>query len=307
MKTITIAEATTVLAALLNNGYSRTKVKQLLKYRAVQVDGATVSHPEHPLAGGNVLTVSTEKEATSTSLPCPGIDILFEDEDLVVINKPAGLLTIASASEKTRTAFYKISACMAARPQGRDRVFVVHRLDQGASGLLLFAKNEAAQHTLQKIWPQAEKRFVAVVEGTPAAAEGTITSVLCESKNHRVYSAAKNSAEGKPAETRYKVVRSCGDFSLVELTPITARKNQFRVHLADLGHPVVGDKKYGAKSDPIKRLALHASQLVLPHPTTGQALVFTARMPQKFHTLLKSEAPAADAIKGAGPASTPAT
>lgn len=303
MKTIAIAEATTVLAVLLQNGYSRTKIKQLLKYRAVQVDGAVVSHPEHPLTEGSVLTVSTEKEASSASLPaCPGIDILFEDADLVVINKPAGLLTIASASEKTRTAFYKISSCMAARPQGRDRVFVVHRLDQGASGLLLFAKNEAAQHSLQKSWPQVEKRFVAVVEGAPAAETGTITSLLCESpKNHRVYSAAKNSPEGKPAETRYKVVRRGSDYSLVELTPITARKNQLRVHLADLGHPVVGDKKYGAKTDPIKRLALHASQLVLPHPTTGQALVFTARMPQKFHNLLKAEPAAADDRKPAPP------
>jgi len=292
MKTIAIADATTVLAALQSSGYSRTKVKQLLKYRAVQVDGVVVSHPEHVLAAGNILTVSTEKEGSTAPLLCPGIDILFEDDDLVVINKPAGLLTIASASEKTRTAFYKLSACMGARPQGRDRVFVVHRLDQGASGLLLFAKNEAAQHSLQKFWPQAEKRFFAVVEGTPAAATGTITSFLNESINHRMYSTPKNTGEGKPAETRYRVMRSCGDYSLVEVSLITTRKNQLRVHLADLGHPVVGDKKYGAKTDPIKRLALHASQLVLPHPTTGQALVFSARMPQKFHSLLTMEQPA---------------
>lgn len=291
MKTIAIADATTVLAALQSNGYSRTKVKQLLKYRAVQVDGVDVTHPEHALAAGNVLTVTTEKEASTATPPCPGIDILFEDADLVVINKPAGLLTIASASEKTRTAFYKLSACMSARPQGRDRVFVVHRLDQGASGLLLFAKNEAAQHSLQKLWPQAEKRFVAVVEGTPAAGSGIISNFLHESKHHRMYASAKQGDEGKPAETRYRVVRSAGDYSLVEVTLVTTRKNQLRVHLADLGHPVVGDKKYGAKSDPIKRLALHAAHLALPHPTTGQALVFTARMPQKFHALLQQEQP----------------
>ena len=293
MKTIAITDTTTVLAALQKSGYSRTKVKQLLKYRAVQVDGVVVSHPEHALAAGNTLTVSTEKEGSSTATQlCPGIDILFEDDDLVVINKPAGLLTIASASEKTRTVFYKLSACMETRPQGRDRVFVVHRLDQGASGLLLFAKNEAAQHSLQKAWPQAEKRFFAVVEGPPATASGTITSFLSESINHRMYSTPKNTGEGKAAETRYRVMRSCGDYSLVEVSLITTRKNQLRVHLADLGHPVVGDKKYGAKTDPIKRLALHASQLVLAHPTTGQALVFSARMPQKFHSLLTVEQPA---------------
>lgn len=161
------------------------------------------------LAVGNTLTVSTEKEGNSTATQlCPGIDILFEDDDLVVINKPAGLLTIASASEKTRTVFYKLSACMETRPQGRDRVFVVHRLDQGASGLLLFAKNEAAQHSLQKAWPQ-ETLFRRGRRNT-ATASGTITSFLSESINHRMYSTPKNTGEGKAAETRYRVTAATG-------------------------------------------------------------------------------------------------
>ena len=172
MKSITIQEASTVLAALLEHGYSRTKIKQLLKYRAVQVDGRPVQRLEHALVPGNKITITSEKEATEQPADCPGIKIVYEDGDILVIDKPAGLLTIASASEKNRTAFYKVSACLSARPQGRDGVFVVHRLDQGPSGLLVFAKNEAAQHELQNSWTQAEKQFLVVVEGEPAQKKG---------------------------------------------------------------------------------------------------------------------------------------
>lgn len=291
MKSIAIEQTTTVLEALLKNGYSRTKIKQLLKYRAVQVDAVAVSQLEHPLAPGNLLTITTEKEPPVRPLDCPGIDILYEDADLLVINKPAGLLTIASAKEKTNTAFYKLSACLSARPQGRDRVFVVHRLDQGASGLLLFAKNEAAQHALQKSWPKVEKKFLVVVEGQLPRESGQVSGYLRESTIHRMHATTQNNAEGKYAETHYRVVRSCGEYSLVEVELITTRKNQLRVHLADLGHPVVGDKKYGAQTDPIKRMAVHASFLAFPHPTTGEPMSFTLAMPHKFNILLKPGTP----------------
>ncbi len=288
MKSIPIQEASTLLAALLERGYSRTKIKQLLKYRAVQVDGVPVQRLEHALAPGNQITITSEKETPEKPVDCPGIKIVYEDEDILVIDKPAGLLTIASAREKSRTAFYKVSACLSARPQGRDRVFVVHRLDQGASGLLVFAKTEAAQHGLQKSWPQAEKRFLVLVEGQLAQQKGTVRGYLCESKIHRMYSTRKSDQAGKYAETHFEVIRSSPEFSLVEISLITARKNQLRVHLAEMGHPVVGDKKYGAKTDPIKRMAVHASLLAFPHPSTGEAMHFTLPMPQKFNILLKS-------------------
>lgn len=291
MKSIPIKETTTLLATLLQSGYSRTKIKQLLKYRAVQIDGVIVSRPESPLSSGNLVTITTEKEAAERPVDCPGIKIIHEDEDIVVINKPAGLLTIASASEKSKTAFYKLSSCLSARPQGPDRVFVVHRLDQGASGLLVFAKNEAAQHALQKSWPEAEKQFLAVVEGQVAQANGKVSGYLCESQTHRMFTTTKTNSEAKYAETAYQVLRSSTEFTLVEVRLITARKNQLRVHLADLGHPVVGDKKYGAKTDPIKRLAVHASLLAFPHPTTGEPMRFTLPMPQKFNILLKVSQP----------------
>ncbi|MDD2462376.1 MAG: RluA family pseudouridine synthase [Desulfobulbus sp.] len=291
MKSIPIEETSTVLAELLKCGYSRTKIKQLLKYRAVEIDEVAVNRLEQSVSPGNIVTIATEKEMAERPVDCPGIKIVYEDEDLLVINKPAGLLTIASASEKNKTAFYKVGACLGARPKGRDRAFVIHRLDQGASGLLVFAKNEEAQHGLQKSWAQAEKQFLIVVEGQLLEKKGKVSNYLCESKIHRMFATTKNNSEGKYAETDFLVVRSSSEFSLVEVSLITSRKNQLRVHLADMGHPVVGDKKYGAKTDPIKRIAMHASLLAFPHPTTGEPMRFTLPMPLKFNVLLKSAQP----------------
>ncbi len=291
MQSIPIKEPSTVLAVLLQCGHSKTKIKQLLKYRAIQVDGVAATRAEQPLKPGSTLTVTTEKEAAERPVDCPGITIIYEDDDILVIDKPAGLLTIASAKEKNRTVFYKVSACLSARPQGRDRAFVVHRLDQGASGLLVFAKNEAAQHTLQQSWPKAEKKFLVVVEGELLQDAGTVTGFLAESKAHRMFATSKSDDQGKFAETQFQVVRRSAEFSLVEVSLITARKNQLRVHLADMGHPVVGDKKYGAKTDPMKRLAVHAALLSFPHPTSGELLRFTLPLPQKFNSLLKGAEP----------------
>lgn len=291
MKSIPIQEPTTLLAALLQSGYSRTKIKQLLKYRAVQVDGTTAIRLEHPLSAGDLVTITTATEAADRPVDCPGIPIVYEDADILVIDKPAGLLTIASAKEKARTVFYKLNACLSARPQGPNRVFVVHRLDQGASGLLVFAKNEAAQHSLQKSWPDAEKKFLAVVEGALLQESGKVSGYLCESKIHRMFTTTKSNGEGKYAETRFRVVRRSPEYSLVEVDLITTRKNQLRVHLAELGHPVAGDKKYGAKTDPLKRMALHASMLAFSHPVTGEPMRFSLAMPQKFNDLFKPAQP----------------
>jgi RluA family pseudouridine synthase len=291
MKTIPLQEETTVLEALLKAGYSRTKIKQLLKYRAVRSGDLALTRLDQPVRAGDVLVVTSEKEGTVRYPPCPGLDILYEDEDILVIDKPPGLLTIASETEKQKTAYYKLTACLGERPDSKERVFIVHRLDQGTSGLLVFAKNEAAKHALQRSWPDARKKYRAIVEGTPPQPAGTIKSYLCESKIHRVYSVKTDNGEGKYAETTYQVVQTTGDYALLELTLITGRKNQIRVHLADLGHPVVGDKKYGAKTDPIKRMALQSYALAFTHPTSGLPMEFTLELPGKFKTLLKESRP----------------
>ena len=285
MKKIDVQEATTLLALLLKAGYSRTKIKQLLKYRAVRQDDRPLTRIDQTLAVGDSLTVASEKEEGGRYRPCPGLPIVYEDEDILVIDKPSGLLTIASATEKKRTAYYKLTACLQER-EGEARVFIVHRLDQGTSGLLVFAENETVKHALQGSWSEVRKRYRAIVEGVPQKSSGTISGYLCESKIHRVYSVATDTEAGKYAETEYKLVRTEGEYSLLEVIPVTGRKNQIRVHLADLGHPVVGDKKYGAKTDPIRRLALQSCFLAFVHPTSGKPMEFSLEQPTKFNTLI---------------------
>ena len=292
MKKMTINEETTLLAALIKSGYSRTKVKQLLKYRAVSVDGLPAIRLDQMLAPGAEVTITSAKEGTTRFPPCPGIDIVYEDDDILVIDKPPRLLTIASETEKTKTAYHMLTACISERTDGKDRVFIVHRLDQGTSGLLVFAKNETAKHRLQTSWQDARKKYRAIVEGVPQKSSDTISSYLCESKIHRVYSVKEDNGEGKYAETKYEVVQTEGAFALLEVTLLTGRKNQIRVHLADRGHPVVGDKKYGASTDPIKRLALQSYFLAFNHPTSGEPMEFTLDMPGKFKTLLRKKSPA---------------
>lgn len=291
MKKILVHEEIPLLELMLKNGYSRTKIKQLVKYRAILADTLPITRIDHALSPGTLLTITSEKESATQYPPCPGIDILYEDEDILVIDKPPGLLTIASETERMKTAYYMLTACMGERADDQERIFIVHRLDQGTSGLLVFAKNETAKHTLQKTWPDARKKYRAIVEGAPQKSSGTIANYLCESKIHRVYSMQTDNGEGKYAETRYEVVKAADEYSLLEVTLVTGRKNQIRVHLADLGHPVAGDKKYGAKTDPIKRLALQSYFLAFTHPTSSQPMEFTLDMPGKFHSLLAPKRP----------------
>jgi 23S rRNA pseudouridine1911/1915/1917 synthase len=293
MNKIKIKEETTLLAALVKSGYSRTKIKQLLKYRAVSVGELPATRLDQVLTAGDVLTITGEGEGPTRFTPCPGLEIIYEDEDILVIDKPPRLLTIASETEKTKTAYYMLTACIGERTaDGKGRVFIVHRLDQGTSGLLVFAKNEEAKHTLQGSWQDARKKYRAVVEGVPQKSSDTISSYLCESKIHRVYSVKEDNGEGKFAQTMYQVVQAQDDYALLDVTLLTGRKNQIRVHLAELGHPVAGDKKYGAKTDPIKRLALQSYFLAFNHPTSGEPMEFTLDMPGKFKALLRKKDPA---------------
>jgi 23S rRNA pseudouridine1911/1915/1917 synthase len=162
--------------------------------------------------------------------------------------------------------------------------------------LLVFAKSDAAKRTLQEQWPEVDKHYVAVVEGVPSKPRGIISSCLRESKALRVHT-VRGKGEGKLSVTHYAVREAGPEYALLDITLTTGRKNQIRVHLADLGHPVAGDKKYGAKTDPIGRMALHAASLAFPHPLTGERLEFTAAVPGRFQTLFP---------KGAGTTSEPA-
>lgn len=215
-----------------------------------------------------------------------GLTILYEDSDIIVVDKTAGLLTVGTASNKTRTAYYILTdyvrkGCL----KSRNRIFTVHRLDQWTSGVLVFAKSEEVKLRMQARWKETQKKYLAVVHGRLDQKDGIITSYLAENKAFVVYSTT-DQAKGKLAQTAYKVLEETDRFSLLELSLLTGRKNQIRVHLADKGHPVVGDRKYGKAGDRFRRLALHSKSISFKHPSTGKLLTFDAKVPAYFRNLL---------------------
>ena len=271
----------------LPGGLSRKDAKNLLRFKAVAVAGVAAPRHDTPLTPGTVVRIAFGKHTPSGTVLPSGVEILFEDESLIVIHKPAGLLTIATESEKTRTAYAQLTAYVRARsPRGDARIFIVHRLDRETSGLLVFARTEAVKYALQNHWKSVTKKYQAVVEGVPVPAQGTLRSALVENETLQVRSARPEREDAKIAITHYRVLRAHETTALVELTLETGRKNQLRVHLAEAGHPIVGDQKYGATTDPARRLALHACELKLRHPVSGEALDFRDPLPEKLRTLV---------------------
>ncbi|MFO1022798.1 MAG: RluA family pseudouridine synthase [Planctomycetales bacterium] len=264
----------------------RTKIRQWLKYGSIQVNGLPASRTNHPLQVGDVVLIAPSQEAPAkTSLPA-GLRIVFEDESLLVIDKPENLLSMASDTEKDKTVYaFLTDYVRRGNPRSPERVWIVHRLDFETSGLMVFARTEDAKRILQENWDQTEKRYLAVVEGAPPEEQGTVTSHLDESGPYKVFSAPAGE-QTRLAITDYKILQRSADFSQVELILQTGRRNQIRVHMADLGCPVVGDRKYGAQTNPARRVALHASFLRICHPVSGEFLNFESPLPGNLARLL---------------------
>ncbi|OGQ96971.1 MAG: hypothetical protein A2521_11590 [Deltaproteobacteria bacterium RIFOXYD12_FULL_57_12] len=283
MRKIVAKEETNLFDLLTGAGYSRTKVKQLLKHRAIAVGALTMTRHDHRLLPGDEVLIRSPREAIVEARHCPGLEIVYEDNEILVIDKPAGLLTIATARERTKTAYYMLNDYLAGQPgAATERIFIVHRLDRDTSGLLVFAKNEIAKRVLQENWSKVDKKYSAVVEGVPAAMSGQVAGHLRESKALRVHTVKGGQEGDQYAVTGYTVLQSGNGYSLLDIDLVTGRKNQIRVHMADLGHPVAGDRKYGAKTDPLGRLALHGSYLAFAHPVTGKRMEFTRQQPDGF-------------------------
>ena len=286
MKEFVVKEEAGLFDYLLSLGFNRTRVKQFLKYRAVAVNNKTIVTHDHHLHPGDRISLSFEKKTVSGTAPKFGIQILYEDDAVLVIDKPAGLLTIGTERERTKTAYFQLNEFLRERnPDKKERIFIVHRLDRETSGLIVFAKNEAVKRRLQENWTTVEKQYLAVVEGVPKETEGTISSYLNETSTLRVYE-DKASKKSKYAVTKYKVLKSSRENSLIEVHIETGRKHQIRVHLSGIGHPVAGDKKYGSETDPLKRLALHASRLSFTHPLTKKRMDFESKPPHAFGPLV---------------------
>ncbi|WP_372752384.1 RluA family pseudouridine synthase [Labilibaculum sp.] len=216
-----------------------------------------------------------------------GCAILYEDQDIIVVDKVSGLLTMGSDRERQKTAYQHVTHYVKkGNVRSRNRIFIVHRLDKDTSGVLVFAKTVEAKTFLQTEWSNFSKKYIAVVEGKLAEKEGIIESYLTENSIHRVFS-IKNPNKGKYAKTAYKVFRESKYFSMLDIKLFTGRKNQIRVHFADMGHPVVGDKVYGIKGKGVKRLALHSASLTMQHPYTKKEMTFESSIPPFFKQLLK--------------------
>ncbi|WMJ21922.1 RluA family pseudouridine synthase [Paludicola sp. MB14-C6] len=265
---------------------ARNKVKAHLTHREVSVDGVVTTKYDYLLKKGQVVKIDRSGKPQQASAS-DFLEIIYEDNDFIVINKPAGLLSIATDTEKVATAYHLLTEYVKQK-DAENRIFVVHRLDRDTSGVLMVAKNEEIKYALQDHWDELVifRGYIALVEGQLEEKEGQITSWLKETKTHFVYSSDKN-GDGQKAVTNYKVLQESANLSMLEVKLETGRKNQIRVHMQDLGHPIIGDKKYGSHVNPIRRLGLHAHKLEFIHPITKQKVSFLAPIPRKFKAILK--------------------
>jgi RluA family pseudouridine synthase len=215
-----------------------------------------------------------------------GLEIVYEDDSIIVIDKPPGMLTMSTEKEKEKTAYFALTDYVRkGYAKSSKRVFIVHRLDRETSGLVVFAKTEAAKFYLQDHWDETNKKYLAIVHGKLKSQSGTITSYLAENKAYVVYS-TDDREKGRLSHTAYKMLMEVKDLTLLEVELLTGRKHQIRVHLADHGHPIVGDRKYGKRDDEHKRIALHSLSLSFKHPVSGKECIFETRVPEYFRRLM---------------------
>lgn len=263
----------------------RTSIKEMLRHGQVLVNGEPVSQPTREVNVGDVIKVNFTREFKV--FYHRRVKLVYEDDHILVINKGYGLLSMASDREREETA-YNIMREYLKWKDPRNKLFIVHRLDRDTSGLMVMAKSVEAKEGLQHNWNNMvlERTYVAVVEGEPEQPEGMVRSYLLENSKHEVYSSQDPASGGQLAVTRYNTLRKGNGYTLLAVQLDTGRKNQIRVHMKDLGHPIAGDRRYGAKSSPIHRLALHAQTLRFIHPITRKDMNFTTPVPAKFMVAL---------------------
>lgn len=263
----------------------RTGVKELLKYGQVMVDGEVTTQFDAPLAPGNNVSVNFTRPFVT--FYNRRMKLVYEDDDIIVVNKGYGLLSMGNDKIKEGTA-YSILRDYLKTKDPRNKLFIVHRLDQHTSGLMVFAKSIEAKERLQHNWNNMvlQRQYVCVVEGKVRQEQGEIRNLLAENSQHMVF-VTEDPKIGKPALTRFTTVKTGNGYSLLEVQLETGRKNQIRVHMKELGHPIAGDRKYGAKSSPINRLALHAMTIRFVHPITRKLMDFSTPVPNSFLSMVK--------------------
>lgn len=282
IETYPVREASRLLDFLIASmpERKRTAIKNLLSHNQIAVNGQPVTQFDTELKPGDEVKANLTREFRV--FYNRRLKIVYEDDDIIVVNKGYGLLSMGTDKIKEGTA-YSILRDYLKWKDPRNKLFIVHRLDRDTSGLMVFAKSEEAKNRLQHNWNNMviSRKYLAVVEGKPEPEEGILRSYLAENSRFEVYSTDKPE-EGQLAITRYKTLRSRNGYSLMEVSLDTGRKNQIRVHMKDLGHPIAGDRRYGAKSSPIHRMALHAQTLRFVHPMTRKDMNFSTPVPASF-------------------------
>ncbi len=260
---------------------SKTTVRSYLKNRQVSINGIPTTKFDAEVKNEDIVEINLglARNAFRHSM----LDIVYEDDYIIIVNKKNGLLSMATDRERKRTAYFILSEYLK-QQDSTNRIFIVHRLDRETSGLLMFAKSMEIQHTLQQNWAEMvlERKYVAVVCGCPQHDNGTVHSYLKENKALIMYS-TNDSEEGEEAITHYNVLKRSRSKALVELELETGRKNQIRVHMKDLGCPILGDKKYGGEPTEMNRVALHASKIRFIHPVTNKEMTFDTGIPSRFN------------------------
>ena len=286
--TFKVVEPAQLIAFIMEkmHGMSRNRAKALISNRVVLVNNAITTHPLAELKPGDVVQLDRSKH--KKSFHCKELDIVFEDPYLFIIDKHPGLLSMSNNSRQ-QTVQTVLNRYLE-KGGGRNTSHLVHRLDRDTSGLMVYAKDVQTQQSLINSWQQlvSDRRYLALVKGEFEQTRGRIQSWLTEDKKFITHSSPVDNG-GKYAVTHYNVLASSNGYSLVECELETGRKNQIRVHMAQLGHPVVGDRKYGSDEDPMRRLGLHAYMLCFTHPVTGNHLRFETPVPYCFEKLLNAE------------------
>jgi 23S rRNA pseudouridine1911/1915/1917 synthase len=258
----------------------RTRIKKLLQSGTIRINDRPVTLHSYKLKPGDVFEINKQDViASKAGLP---FEVLFEDKDIIVIDKPAG--TPTSSTDGSLSIQEVISEFLKRQSKGRFRAHVVHRLDKEVSGVLLFAKTDEVMEAIKEKWSETEKHYYALVEGIPAKAEDAIKSWLIEDKTQKVHS-TKEQPNAKWSVTNYSTIKIVNGNALLDIKTDTGRKNQIRVHLSDIGCPIIGDRKYGASAEFRRRVRLHAYSLSFPHPVTGNTVTVKTSMPEGFLSL----------------------
>jgi 23S rRNA pseudouridine1911/1915/1917 synthase len=262
---------------------SATKGRKLIKHGSVKINNRLALRADELLFVGDIVQILKKSFREKNRAP---FELLYDDSAILVAVKPAGILSEDRKQSRIKSFYKLVNDFVRKTSQDQERIFLVHRLDLEVSGVMIFAKSIAIKDVLEAGWRANDKVYDAIVEGKVSPKEGRIESWLAENSTLKVY-ATTPGPNAKQAISHYRVLKTFGTYSLVEVRLETGRKNQIRVHLADLGYPIIGDRKYGARANPFGRIALHARLLSFNHPVTGKRMSLSAEMPKQMAKLLQ--------------------